>query len=140
MSRNVADLTTKQVGAISALLTCSSMNEAAAAAGVHTRTLQRWLSEPAFRAALTAAESDLIDNATRRLLRLQDDALRVVEGFLSDDSQAQEGVKLRAALAALDHLLKLRTLRDVERRLQALEQGGGGGGGIDWLAELRRGL
>lgn len=137
MSENA--LSPKQHRAISALLTCNGITEAAAVAEVDPRTIGRWLKQPAFRAALTAAESDLIDGATRRLLRLQDGALQVVEGFLDAASTAPEGVKLRAALAALDHLLKLRSLRDIEQRLQALEQGGGGGGaGVDRLSELRK--
>ena len=134
MSESV--LSTKQVKAISALLTCNGITEAAAAAEVDPRTITRWLKQDNFRQALTAAESDLIDAATRRLLRLQDAALKVVEGYLADDSQAPEGVRLRAATSALDNLLKLRSLRDTERRLAALEQQDQGGS-VDWLSEIR---
>ena len=138
MSENV--LSAKQARAVSALLTENSIIEAAAAAGVDTRTITRWLKLPAFQAALGAAESELIDGATRRLLRLQDQALATVERLLSDDpdSKVADSVRLRAALAALEHLIKLRSLRDVERRLQQLEERGQAVP-VDWLSEFFKG-
>ena len=65
-------LTPKQHQAVSALLSCKTVDAAAVAVGVHIRTLFRWLAEPAFRTALSAAESELIDSALRRLLGLQE--------------------------------------------------------------------
>ncbi len=115
-------LTPKQERAIRALLEHKSVGEAAASIGVGERTLYRWLTDPAFKVALSAAEGDLLDAATRRLLSLQDDAISTFEGMLSDDSEASATVKLRAAQAVLDYLLKLRELRDIEQRLTALEQ------------------
>ena len=115
------ELTAKQQRAVQALLTAKSVSAAALAAHVGERTLFRWLTEPAFRAALTAAESNLIDAATRRLLQLQGAALDTLEALLGDGSDASAGVRLRAAQVALEHLLRLRELRDIEQRLTALE-------------------
>lgn len=114
-------LTHRQQAAVRALLACKSVAEAAQRAGVGERTLYRWLADPAFRAALSAAEGDLLDAATRRLLGLQEGAIEVFEAVLKDASAAPSA-RLRAAQAVLDHLLKLRELRDVEQRLTALEQ------------------
>ena len=121
MAENGSRLSAKQHRAISALLTSKSVTEAAVATGQGERTIYRWLSEPDFRQALSAAEGDLIDVATRRLLQLQGGALDTLEALLSDDTDASAGVRLRAAQITLDHLLKLREMRDVEQRLQALE-------------------
>ena len=140
MAENGSELSVKQIRTVQALLTCNSIGEAAKAAGVGERTVYAWLKLPAFQAALSAAESELIDSATRRLLRLQDKALATVETLLSDDpdSKVADSVRLRAALAALEHLIKLRSLRDVERRLQQLEERGQAVP-VDWLSEFFKG-
>lgn len=120
MAENGSKLSAKQHRALSALLTSKSVAEAAAATGLGERTIYRWLTDPAFRQALSAAEGELIDAATRRLLTLQGTALDTLEAVLGDED-ASAGVRIRAAQMVLDHLLKLRELRDIEQRLQALE-------------------
>lgn len=121
MSENVSPgdtLTAQQRRAVRALLTCKTMAEAAISAQVSERTLYRWLQDADFRAALFSAEGELIDGATRRLLRLQDAAIDVLDDLLKAEG---DGVKLRAAQTVLDHLLRLRELRDIETRLASLE-------------------
>ena len=120
MAENGSELTPKQARAVQALITAKSIGDAAQAASVGERTLFRWLAEPAFRAALSQAEGDLLDAATRRLLGLQGQAIETFESVLAD-AAASQAVRLRAAQAVLDYLLKLRELRNVESRLVALE-------------------
>lgn len=122
MTDNGSKLSAKQQRALSALLTSKTVGEAALATGLGERTIYRWLTEPAFRQALSAAEGVLIDAATRRLLQLQTAALDVFESLLAKDAEVSASVQLRAATAATDYLLKLRELRDIEQRLQVLEQ------------------
>jgi len=114
-------LTPKQEAAVRALLTSKNVGEAAGAVGVSERTLYRWLADPDFRAALSVAEGDLLDAATRRLLTLQDDAIGAFEDVLTGGPDVTDTARLRAAQAVLDYLLKLRELRSVEERLTALE-------------------
>ena len=123
MAENSA-LTPKQQRAISALLASKTMGEAAQSAGVGERTLYTWLTLPAFRAALSAAEGELIDQAVRRLLRLQDLSIDTIEAVLGD-MDASQAVRLRASQLVLEITLKLREQRDVEQRLSALEQAAG---------------
>ena len=123
MAENSA-LTPKQQRAISALLASKTMGEAAQSAGVGERTLYTWLTLPAFRAALSAAEGELIDQAVRRLLRLQDLSIDTIEAMLGD-ADASQAVRLRAAQLVLEITLKMREQRDVEQRLSALEQAAG---------------
>jgi hypothetical protein len=115
-----ATISAKQQRAIMALLSTKSIAEAAQQAKIGERTLWRWLGDPMFRVYLAGAEADMLDAATRRLLQLQDGAIETVKTIMQD-SEASAGVRLRAAQAVLDYLLKLRELRNVEQRLTALE-------------------
>ena len=115
------ELTPTQQRAVRALLTSKGVSEAAKLAKVGERTLWRWLLDPGFKVALSAAEGELLDAATRRLLGLQESAIETFEQVLGDAS-ASQAVRLRAAQLVLDYRLKLRELRDVEQRLTALEQ------------------
>lgn len=111
-------LTPQQRRAIRALLTCKTLQDTAKTTQVSERTLYRWLQDSDFRTALFAAEGELIDGVTRRLLRLQDGAIDVLDTLLIAES---DSVRLRAAQTILEHLLRLRELRDIESRLAALE-------------------
>ena len=119
MSENVS-LTAKQHRAIAALISSPTVGEAAKAAGVSERTLARWLSDPDFRMALGVAESDMIDGAVRCMigdLAANHDTMRAIR----DDPTNGPAVRLRAAVALSDDLLRWRELRNVEARLVALE-------------------
>jgi len=113
-------ITATQQRAIVALLSTRGVVEAAKQAKVGQRTLSRWLTEPDFKAALSAAEGELIVAATRRLLQHQDVALTVILSIMAD-KQYPAGVRLRAAVAVIDYMLKLRELNTIEARLSALE-------------------
>jgi len=106
--------------AISALLTCQSIEQAAKQAGIGARTLHRWLTDPDFQAALTEAEGAAIAEATRRLVGLSDAAITTVASLMLDKGNSPT-VRLRAATSVLDYLLRLRELKNVEERLTALE-------------------
>lgn len=121
MTDNGRKLPTKKARAISALLSCRTVEEAAKQAKVGERTLHRWLTDPTFKAHLARAEGALIDGATRRLLRAQERAVSTLEEILQD-SEARPSVRLRAAQIVIDAMLKLRELRNIEARLQVLEE------------------
>ena len=114
-------LTSRQRRAIAALLSSRDVKAAALAAHVGERTLYRWMGEPGFRAALSLAEGGAIDGATRRLLTLTDPAITTIALVMADHGNPA-GVRLRAAQAVLDYLLRLRELRNIETRLEALER------------------
>lgn len=113
-------MTPIQSRAIAALLTTRSVSDAAAHVGISERTMFRWLAEPTFRRELADAEHELLDAAQRQLLLLQTDAISVLATMLRD-ADAPHAARLRAAQIVLDSLLKLRELRDLERRLTAIE-------------------
>jgi hypothetical protein len=113
-------LSPKQHKTIAALVSSPTVEAAALAAGVGERTVRRWLSDPAFRMALGVAESDVIDGAVRAMLA-DLDANRAVMREIRDDYDYGPAVRLRAAVALSDDLLRWRELRNVEARLVALE-------------------
>lgn len=113
-------LTTQQVKAIDALLTERDTRAAAKASGTAERTLRRWMNDPAFALALRDAEASALDQTTRRLLGLHTSATDVLQSLMEDTAIAP-AIRLRAATSALELLLKIRELRNVEGRLLALE-------------------
>ena len=115
-------ITRNQNRAITALLANATVTDAAAQTGIGHRTLCRWLAEDnAFQAALAQAEGRAIDAATRHLVSLADQAINVLRQTMLDD-EVSATVRVRAAQSVLDHLLKLRELRNVEQRLTKLEE------------------
>lgn len=112
-------LTQQQQRAINALLVSPSLTAAAKSTGVARKTLYRWMEDPAFRAALDAAESEVLDGVSRRLLALAEKAADKLDALLDSSN---DNVRLRAASVTLDILMRLRELRDVERRLTELER------------------
>ncbi len=110
----------KQQQAVIALLQHPNVAEAAKAVGIGERTLWRWIGEPEFAAAVAAAEGGAIDEATRRLVQMQTSSLDVLQAVL-DDRRVPIAIRMRAAGMAIDFMLKLRELRNVEARLAALE-------------------
>jgi AcrR family transcriptional regulator len=111
----------KQTATIAALLDSRGVAEAAEKAGVPVRTVYRWLqTDDAFKAALQAAEGELLDQAMRRLLQLQDTALTALHVVLVG-RDTPPSARVAAAGRILDATLRLRELRSVEDRLAALE-------------------
>ena len=119
-NENVTELTPKQLQALRSLLTKPSVNEAAKDAGVNARTIYRWLELPEFRKALTQAEDQAIDAATRGLISLTEKSILVLNSVLDADVM-QPSTKLRAVELALSNLLKLVELRNLSERIAALE-------------------
>ena len=107
--------------AIDELLASGNQTAAAAAAGITHRTLRRWLTEPAFVAALDAAQDQLLDNVTVDLVRAASGAVALLDRVVSDPD-AKTALRIRAAAILLDSVLRWRELRTVSRRLDALEQ------------------
>jgi phage terminase small subunit len=113
-------LTRRQRRAITALLGARTLEAAAQAAGVSRKTLSRWMTKPAFRAALLEAENNLLDAAARRMLAGTEAALDVLEKMLTE--AGTEGNRRLAATTWLEYVLKWREWRTLEERLTQLEE------------------
>ena len=105
---------------IAALLSTTTIAEAADMTGVSTRTIQRWQEDPVFRDELSKQEGEAVTIVSRRLVALADIAVETIKDILRD-KEIPPGVKLRASEAVLTNLLRLREMVDLDRRLTELE-------------------
>lgn len=113
-------LTPHQRRGIAALLTETTIESAAKAAGVHRATLHRWLGDATFCAELRQAESVMLEGVTRQLARLAEKAIGVLdEAMDSKDAPAQ---RLRAADIALSRHATWRELIAQEARIAEIER------------------
>lgn len=120
MSENVT-LSAKQRRGIISLLEEGTIQAAAESAGVTPKTIYRWMDDPDFRAALRAAEGQLLVLVTARLNDEAAAAVRTLSEMHKDENQPG-GVRVRAANYILNHLLKIRDQREIVERLEALER------------------
>jgi hypothetical protein len=113
-------LTAKQTKTISALLSAPSNQAAAEAAGVGYRTLTRWLLDPVFLQALKRAETDLLNNGIRELVK---DLAKNRETMtaIRDNTEVPDSVRLRAAIGIDNSLMRWLDLQSIDERLTALE-------------------
>ena len=118
----MSDLTTKQAAAIAALLEGHNQAGAATAAGVTKRTVQRWLTEPTFTAALREGSDGAIRAASARLAALAEHAVTSIAMTMQQPTTPGAGVRLRAADALLGHALRIREHADILERLAQLEK------------------
>jgi phage terminase small subunit len=126
---SVEKLNVRQAKALAALLKGSTAGEAANEAGCSIQSVKKWLKNPDFRAALLEAETEVIDQSVRHLLELFPKAIAEIERIV-DDPTVNSSVRLRASIAILDYLMKIREMRNIEDRLSMLEKqvfGNGGG-------------
>lgn len=115
-------ITAQQRRAIVALLNPVNRTngQAADAAGCSLRSIQRWLDDPDFVAELRKAEAHALDQATRRLIGLQDVAITTL-GNLLHDRETRDGVRRSAARDTLEFGMRLQEHRDLLERIEALE-------------------
>jgi len=113
-------LTVRQQKAISTLLSSKTIEQAAKQAGVSRKTLYTWLRAPDFKAALSEATGEVLENAVRRLTALTSKAIDTLESVI-DNPKTNTASRIRAATAILDTVLKIRELTVLESELRALE-------------------
>lgn len=117
----MSDLTTKQRAAIAALLEGQTQATAATAAGVGRQTVSRWLSEPAFSAALREGSDGAIRAASARLAALTEHAIAAIAATMAQPMTPGATVRLRAADTLLSQALRIREHADILERLAILE-------------------
>lgn len=117
----MSDLTTKQRAAIASLLEGHTQATAAAAAGVGRQTVNKWLSDPAFSAALREGSDGAIRAASARLATLTEHAIAAIAATMAQPTTPGAAVRLRAADALLGQALKIREHADILERLAILE-------------------
>ncbi len=111
-------LTPKQETAIAALLSTSTIKDAAEACGLTTVTLWRWFQLPEFAAAWRAARRQVVENA---ITQLQTAASEAVETLKRNLTCRNEAVEVRAASLIIEQAVKGVELVDLQERVERLE-------------------
>jgi hypothetical protein len=104
--------------AATALAAAQTAVAAAAASGVHERTVRKWLDQPDYRARVERLRSEAVGRALGRLgdgMTAAADALRGLVGHRDPH------VRFKAARAVLELGLKLREHAELEERVKELE-------------------
>jgi hypothetical protein len=104
---------------IAHLVAGASAGEAASAAGISLRTVQRRQKDPNFQAARHELERRILDQVVCRMSGLCLKAIMRLEELLDSDS---ETVALRAVQIVLDRAPRLRADQELETRIAALEE------------------
>jgi hypothetical protein len=104
---------------LAALAAGTPVEQAARAAGLSARTAYRRLADPVFRGRLARARDTLIETALGELVDSAADAVATLRALLRAED---ERVRLGAAKATLEQLLRLRETLTLSQRLAALER------------------
>ena len=105
---------------IAALFSTSSNKEAAALAGISTKTLYSRLAQPEFQEKVRAARRELLESVATEIQRCTTSAVRVI-AEIREDEMVNPAIRLQAADAILRHTVKLTDLVDLSARLEAME-------------------
>lgn len=118
---SVRKLSARQYRALEALLGGATKSDAATAAGVDPRTLNRWMNEDVlFWNTLQDESRKTVFDATRRLTAAMQSAVSVMMEVM-EDGDAPAAVRLRAAQVVTETAVKLIETNDILRRLDELE-------------------
>jgi hypothetical protein len=107
--------------AIAALLSESSIGDAAIKSGVSKRTLLRWLKEPDFRRQYAEAKEQILKVATGILARNATKAAQTLEQIFAGEPAPHQGARTAAAIGTLRLALEAYALESFETRLYRLE-------------------
>jgi hypothetical protein len=88
--------------AVDAMITERTLNAAATKAGISARTLRRWLSNPAFAAAVREARRHALAATSTALVAATTTATDALV-TIAEDKEAPHAARVQAARALLDH-------------------------------------
>jgi hypothetical protein len=104
---------------IAAILSRSTVEDAAKVAGIGRATAWRWLKDPAVQARLREARKDAMNAA---MVRLQEAAAGAVDCLCEVQQDGEsESARVSAARCILEQALRAAELGDLEERLAKLE-------------------
>lgn len=113
------ELNERQKRMLAFLLTCKTIKEASKKAGVRLATVFKWMRDPEFKAELERLREEIIGDVVNRLKIHCMQATEVLVDLLGSQS---ETVRRGAANDIISHTQSFMTLRDIEGRVEALEQ------------------
>ena len=117
-TENLVTLSSRQLAALPHIAASPTVAEAARSSGIGRTTLYRWLRDEEFRRSVDTLRSEAGDIAKAALQALMLRGIVVLSDAM-DDPDA--GIRLRAASTTLYNGLKANDLKDIQRRLEALD-------------------
>lgn len=114
-------MTPKQQKALLALLKHPTKEKAAAAAGITSKTLRSYLSDPEFQAEYRKAFAGMVEDATRQAQQAIAPALSTLREVVEDRGEGSQ-FRISAARSILEYSLKLTEQNDILAKLQELEK------------------
>jgi len=121
MSRRGTKFGHKQEEAIAALLTHRSVEDAARATGIATKTLLRWLKNREFDEAYRQVRRAAFSQSLARLQQASGAAVSTLLKIMVDPS-APASTRVRAAASVLNHGARAMEIEDIEVRVAELER------------------
>ena len=112
--------TRKQAAAIAALLTASTLKEAAETVGIGDQTLWRWMKNPEFAAEYRDAKRQTVSQAITRIQQSCGEAVDVLREIMGD-VQAPAANRVQAAKTMLEMALRATEIEELENRIEQLE-------------------
>lgn len=119
--RDSDGLSKLQERAVTALVTCGTIKEAAEAAGVNEASIYRWLKLETFQRAYKDLRREAVKLAISKLQRATAEAVEV----LSEVMKGKENIpsaRVSAAKTIIEQAFKATELEDLAERIEALEQ------------------
>jgi len=118
--KKITGLTRLQKDAVAAVVATKTYKEAAALAECSESSVYKWMNNPTFRAAVLERENGLRAASGRRLARDAQSSLDVIYNIMADEDNPA-GLRLQAAKAWQDYLIKTGDITDLENRVTKLE-------------------
>ena len=108
--------------ALSALVSSTSIRQAAQIAGVSERSIYTWLrTDSEFQAAYRDIRADSLQTIADAISEKSIEAVEVLSTVMMDEN-ASAGTRIRAAQTILETNLRLMEILDFEQRLTAVEE------------------
>lgn len=114
------NLTVKHRLALAALVSGKTREEAALAANVSLRTVERYLASPVFSAALDEATRETIIVSARGLVTMMDLATNTMRDIIKDENESSS-VRLRACRHVVDLGPRLIEFHDLAEQMKQLQ-------------------
>ncbi len=114
-------LSKQQLRSVQVLATGGSLQAAAAAGGVTTRTLARWRQQAEFQRAMTSTQHEVLVQVSGALTSLCVQAVKTLGEILVDQA-APPAARISAAKVALDLSMRISDARDSRERQYQLNE------------------
>ncbi|HUW19240.1 MAG TPA: phBC6A51 family helix-turn-helix protein [Sedimentisphaerales bacterium] len=112
-------LTERQLKAIPLIVTSATYTEACKKAGLNRTTLYEWLKIPEFKVELDRQRDEVTSEAFGVLSQSLTKAVETLVGLLD---HKDDRLKRLTAKDIIEHFLKYKELRELEERIEAIEQ------------------